>query len=81
MNRKIYRTSQTGSYLLGIIGQLYPHHFRWVDPDNIDSIFGSNEYRMMVELGGDVKKLLPVWIARLTEYQKLREQYFLYKRD
>jgi len=81
MNRKIYRTSQTGSYLLGIIGQLYPRHFRWLNPDNIDSIFGSNEYRMMVELGGDVKELSPVWIARLTEYQKLREQYFLYKRN
>ncbi len=80
-DRSTYEPILVGSYIIAIIAQFYPHHFKWLNPDNIDSIFGSDEYRMMVELGGDVKELYPVWIARLTRYQKIREQYFLYKRD
>lgn len=80
-NRDTYEPVLVGSYIVALIAQLYPHHFKWLNPDNVDSIFGSNEYRMVVELGGDVKKLYPVWKAKLTRYQKIREQYFLYKRD
>ena len=80
-NRDTYEPVLVGSYIVALIAQLYPHHFKWLNPDNVDSIFGSNEYRMMVELGGDVKKLYPVWKSKLTGYQKIREQYFLYKRD
>jgi len=80
-DRNTYEPIIVGSYITAIIAQFYPHHFKWLNPDNIDSIFGSDEYRMMVELGGDVKKLYPVWKAKLTEYQILRENYKIYPKE
>ena len=78
MNRKIYRTSQTGSYLMGIIAQLYPRHFRWVNTSKIDQLFGDSIYRVMVDTGRNLKQLYPIWISDMTDFQKLRQKYRLY---
>ncbi len=80
-NRNTYEPILVGSYITAIIAQFYPHHFKWLNPDDIDYIFGSDEYRMMVELGGNIKKLYPVWNAKLTEYIKIRSKYFVYSED
>ncbi|MBU4445678.1 DUF1343 domain-containing protein, partial [bacterium] len=78
MNRKIYRTSQTGPYLMGIIAQLYPRHFHWVNPSVIDQLFGDSIYRVMVDSGRNLKQLYPIWISDMTDFQKLRQKYRLY---
>lgn len=77
-NRDVYEPAVVGSYLIGLIAQLYPHHFEWIDTDYIDAIFGGYEYRRSVELGRDLNKFGAIWRAGLTNYQILHEKYRLY---
>jgi len=78
LDREKYRSSATGTYLLGVIARMYARHFRWTDPDAIDKLFGDDSYRITVDAGLNIRHLYPVWIAGLTQFQKLRNRYILY---
>lgn len=77
-DRKKYHTSAVGTYLLGLIAQLYPGHFRWREPARIDQLFGAEYYRVFVDTNADLRQLYPVWLSELTSFQKLRNRYLLY---
>lgn len=78
LDRQQYHTAKVGSYLLGLIAQLYANHFRWLEPAEIDQLFGSTSYRAVVDAKADLRQLYPVWLAELTAFQKLCPQYLLY---
>ncbi|MBN2602365.1 MAG: DUF1343 domain-containing protein [Candidatus Marinimicrobia bacterium] len=78
LDRDNYRCSLVGTYLLGTIAQMYSRHFRWSNSETIDALFGDDSYRVIVDTGSNIQQLYPVWISRLTEFQKLRNKYILY---
>ncbi|MDO9548395.1 MAG: DUF1343 domain-containing protein [Candidatus Marinimicrobia bacterium] len=78
LDRENYRCSAVGTYLLGIIAQMYSRHFRWSNPEEIDKLFGDDSYRVTVDIGLNIRQLYPVWISGLTQFQKLRNKYMLY---
>jgi len=78
LDRDNYRSSTVGTYLLGTIAQMYSSHFRWNNSKEIDMLFGDDSYRVTIDTGSNIQQLYPVWISRLTEFQKLRNKYFLY---
>jgi len=80
-DREMYRTGITGAIVLGTIGQLYPHHFKWTNPAAIDALFGDKLFRMMIEAGEKLTTLAPLWIAEMTRYQIIRQKYFLYNAE
>jgi len=77
-DREMYRIGITGAMVLGIIGQMYPHHFKWSNPAAIDALFGEQLLRMMIEAGEKLTTLAPLWIAEMTQYQIIRQKYLLY---
>ena len=78
LDRENYRCSTVGTYLLGIIAQMYSRHFRWCNSEEIDKLFGDDSYRVTVDTGLNIRQLYPVWISGLTQFQKLRNKYMLY---
>ncbi|MDD5765861.1 MAG: DUF1343 domain-containing protein [Candidatus Marinimicrobia bacterium] len=77
-DRNLYRASTIGAVTVGLIGQLYPHRFQWTNPAAVDMLVGSDEYRLLIRMGMDLKKLEPAWNADLTGYQITRSKYLLY---
>jgi uncharacterized protein YbbC (DUF1343 family) len=77
-DREKYRIGITGAVMLGTIGQMYPHHFKWTNPAAIDALFGDRLFRMMIEAGEKFTTLTPLWIAEMTQYQIIRQKYLLY---
>ncbi|MBU1872343.1 DUF1343 domain-containing protein [bacterium] len=78
LDRENYRSSTVGTYLLGVIAQMYTRHFRWNNPKEIDMLIGDDSYRVTVDTGSDIRQLYPVWISGLTQFQKIRNKYILY---
>ncbi len=78
LKRDKYLTSTVGSNLLGVIAQMYPKHFRWKNPEEIDRLFGDDSFRTIVDAGLNLDQLYPVWTSNLTNFQKLRQKYLLY---
>ncbi len=80
-DREKYRIGITGAMVLGTIGQMYPHHFKWSDPAAIDALFGDQLFRMMIEAGEKFTTLTPLWISEMTQYQIIRQKYLLYNAE
>ena len=79
LDRENYSSSTVGTYLLGVIAQMYSRHFHWSNPEEIDKLFGDDSYRVIVDTGLNIRQQYPVWISELTQFQKLRNKYMLYE--
>jgi len=80
-DREKYQIGVTGAMILGTIGQMYPHHFKWSNVVAIDALFGERLFRMMIEAGEKFSSLMPLWIAEMTRYQIIRQKFLLYNAE
>lgn len=67
-----------GTILISAVSGLYPQHFKWTFPEEVDRYAGDADFRSWVDIGADLRPMLATWIAGVTTFQKDRLRYCLY---
>jgi len=86
-DQRAFRPYRTALALLQAVMLLYPEQFRYKEPPYeyeferlpMDLILGDRDLRLNLEAGRDLADLEAAWSGELTEFDRLRRQYFLYE--
>ena len=77
----------TGIAMVKVAHEMYPNEFLWkqdayeyvFDKNPFDVISGTNKIREAIEQGADLATIKSGWQAPLTEFEKMRATYLLYR--
>ena len=77
----------TGIAMVKVAHEMYPSEFLWkqdayeyvFDKNPFDVISGTNKIREAIEQGTDLATIKSGWQAPLTEFEKMRATYLLYR--
>ena len=78
MDRDAFNPAVVGLSVIATIHDLYPHEFRFNESD-FDRMVGNDWIRQDIEKGVPVAKMQRRWQAGLSQFEKIRQKYLLYK--
>ncbi len=78
LDRKAYRSVETGLAVIKTIRDLYPSQFQ-LHADYFDRVMGTSKVREALEAGQAVKDIVAAWEPGLKEFEESRKPYLLYK--
>ncbi len=78
LNWQTFESVQTALTLIYLVGQLYPHRFRWEALDDLAPLEDSAEIQAVISYGGDLRAYLATVQASLSNYQRIRLRYLMY---
>jgi uncharacterized protein YbbC (DUF1343 family) len=78
MDRDAFNPVVVGLTVIATIHDLYPHQFAFKASD-FDRLIGNDWVRQDIEKGIPVSKMRRRWQAGLSQFEKVRQKYLLYK--
>lgn len=77
-DRNAFESAKAGVYMLHALQTLYPTQLEWREA-RMDRLWGTPLVRQQLQSGKKPENIVKGWDAELQAFQKVRQQYLLYK--